>query len=77
MNKIFFAVLILVSGCVSSKKRVDTLHNYPIIDPNKCPVPIEQLDEELLKARAKELNMRYVDYLHALTNNKIPEIRKQ
>ena len=76
MNKIFCIVIILLSGCMSSKKSGETLHNYPIIDPEKCPIPLDRYDEEFLKSRAKLLNMRYVDYLHALTNGKIEQLRK-
>ncbi|MBK23469.1 MAG: hypothetical protein CME70_05630 [Halobacteriovorax sp.] len=76
MNKIFCIVLVFIAGCSTPKKSVDTLHDYPVIDPSKCPIPLERYDEEFLKASAKSLNMRYVDYLHALTNGKISELRK-
>ncbi len=69
--------MLLGVGCATQEKSVDTLHNYPMIDLKNCPVPLRDLDEEVLKARAKKLNMRYVDYLHALTNNKIAELRKR
>ena len=39
------------------------------------PIPIEKYDEEILQANANRLDMRYVDYLHALTNNKISHLR--
>ena len=76
VNKIFCIVIVFIAGCSTPKKSVDTLHNYPIIAPSKCPIPLEKYDEEFLKARAKSLNMRYVDYLHALTNGKIEQLRK-
>lgn len=55
-----------MTGCVANKQ--------PLVN---SPIPLESYDEEVLKAKAKDLNMRYVDYLHALTNNKIPEIRRR
>ena len=62
---------ILLGGCKSLKEK------HPERYTNFSPVPIENYDEEVLKANAKDLNMRYVDYLHALTNGKIPQLRGQ
>ena len=76
MNKIFCIVIVFIAGCSAPKKSVDTLHDYPIIDPKNCPIPLEMFDDEILRERAKALNMRYVDYLHALTTNRISELRK-
>jgi len=41
------------------------------------PIPMENYDEDVLRAKAKDLNMRLVDYLHALSNGKIADLRKQ
>ena len=77
MRKIYTIIILLCAGCATQEKRLDTLHNYPIIDPKNCPIPLEMFDDEFLKAKANALNIRYVDYLHAITTNKIPQLRKQ
>ena len=64
MNKIFLITIIFLSGCVSKERPV-----------TNSPIPFENYDEEVLKGKARALNMRYVDYLHALTNGKISELR--
>ena len=64
--KYILLITLILGGCVS---------NTP--PPVNSPIPLQNYDEEVLKAKAKALNMRYVDYLHALTNNKIPELRNQ
>lgn len=64
------AVLISLGGCHLKEK-------YPQRYTSTSPIPLENYDEEVLKAKAEALNMRYVDYLHALTNNKIPDLRRQ
>jgi len=71
MNKILFTVLVFGAGC-SSNKSVDTLHNYPMMGDD-CPITAERVieNEEYLKAQAKALNIRYVDYLHLITKKKI------
>lgn len=71
MNKIFLAVIIFGAGC-SSNKSVDTLHNYPMMGDD-CPFTNEMAieNEEYLKAQAKRLNIRYVDYLHLITKKKM------
>ena len=56
----------MVSGCGSQKQ--STTGGF-------SPIPIEKYDEEVLRGNAAALNMRYVDYLHALTNNKISQLR--
>ena len=72
MHKFLFeAVLlaIIVSSCHHERERMSQvhLHNFPHLDD--CPSLEEKAidNEELLKAQAKVLNMRYVDYLHLLT----------
>ena len=77
MRKIYTIIVLLGAGCATSEKKLDTLHDYPIIDPKNCPIPLDMFDDEFLKAKAMAVNMRYVDYLHALTNNRIPELRKR
>ena len=71
MNKIFYAVIIFGTGC-SSNKSVDTLHDYPMMGDD-CPITAERVieNEDYLKAKAKALNMRYVDYLHLITKKKM------
>ena len=71
MNKIFHAVIIFGAGC-SSNKSVDTLHNFPMMGGD-CPITAERVveDEDYLKAKAKALNIRYVDYLHLITKKKM------
>ena len=46
-------------------------------EPINSPIPMENYDEDVLRAKAKDLNMRLVDYLHALSNGKIADLRKQ
>ena len=76
MNKFLFEVVLLaliVCSCNHERQRVARphLHNFPYLDD--CPSLEEKAidNEEKLKAEAKKLNMRYVDYLH-LINNKYP-----
>ena len=63
-------LIMVVSACSYEKERVSQkhLHNYPFLED--CPSIKEKAidNEEELKAQAKALNMRYVDYLHYLTN---------
>ena len=66
MNKLILLIALILSGCAS--------RTHPVVN---SPIPVENYDEEVLKAKASSLNMRYVDYLHALTNNKIPDLRRQ
>jgi hypothetical protein len=66
-------LVIIVTSCAHEKNRVEKahLHNFPYLDD--CPSLEEKAidNEKLLKAQAKVLNMRYVDYLHLLTMNGI------
>tara|TARA_X000001036_G_scaffold295045_1_gene274221 strand:- start:1130 stop:1408 length:279 start_codon:yes stop_codon:yes gene_type:complete len=75
MHKFLFeAVLlaIIVSSCHYERERMNQvhLHNFPHLDD--CPsVEARSIDDkEKLKTEAKALNMRYVDYLHMLSNSK-------
>lgn len=65
-------LVIIVSSCHHERERVrqSHLHNYPFLDD--CPsVEARSIDDkEKLKTEANALNMRYVDYLHFLSNNK-------
>ena len=69
--KYFIYLSLFLVGCGGSKVEQSHLHNYPFLD--NCPSMKEKAidNEETLKAQAKALNMRYVDYLHFLTNSKI------
>ena len=71
VNKIFYAVIVFGAGC-SSNKSVDTLHDYPMMGDD-CPITAERVieNEDYLKAQAKRLNIRYVDYLHLITKKKM------
>jgi len=61
--KIKIIAILFLAGC-ASEKPLQTLHNYPLLDPHNCPLPTDDYDDPDLKAQAKALNMRYVDYLH-------------
>jgi hypothetical protein len=61
--------ILFLAGC-ASEKPLQTLHNYPILDPHNCPLPTDQYDNPDLKAQAKALNIRYVDYLHQINARK-------
>lgn len=71
--KYLFLLCLFVVGC-SQKKLMPTLHNYPMLDPHNCPLPTDDYDDPILKAQAKALNMRYVDYLHFVNNKKNEEV---
>ena len=62
--------ILFLAGC-ASEKPLQTLHNYPMLDAHNCPLPIDKYDNPDLKAQAKALNMRYVDYLHQRNAKKI------
>ena len=68
--KYILIVSLLLGGCTFKKKHPQRYTHF-------SPVPIESYDEEVLKQNAKDLNMRYVDYLHDLTNGKIPQLRNK
>ena len=57
---------LILSGCVSN--RAGSINS---------PVPINQYDEEVLRGNAESLNMEYSDYLNALKNGKISELRSR
>mgnify|MGYP006892407061 CR=1 FL=1 len=71
--KYFILLSLFLVGCGSNKTAQPHLHNYPFL--GDCPsVKEKSIDnEEQLKAEAKALNMRYVDYLHFLSNDMKPE----
>jgi len=76
-NSTFFPVLLcllfvlFLEGCSKAKKNKNrtTLHNYPVISDD-CPIDYTLYDEDEVRARAKELGMRPVDYLHWVNNKK-------
>tara|TARA_B100001094_G_C17928266_1_gene669432 strand:- start:542 stop:760 length:219 start_codon:yes stop_codon:yes gene_type:complete len=59
----------MLGACSTKKITQPHLHNYPYMDD--CPsIESRSIDnKEKLKAQAKALGMRYVDYLHFLSNN--------
>ena len=61
-----------------AKKGTHTLHNYPIFEGQDCPdlFTRELYDPHQIKREAKILNMRPVDYLHAINSKKFKPIRK-
>jgi len=63
---IIILIAILMVGCVTTKE-----------SKVNSPIPMENYDEDVLRAKASDLNMRLVDYLHALSNGKIADLRKQ
>lgn len=69
--KHFIFLLLFLVGCGRHEVAQPHLHNYPFL--GDCPSLEEKhIDKETeLKAHAKALNMRYVDYLHALANGKV------
>ena len=68
--KYFILLSFILVGCGTTEVARPHLHNYPFLDD--CPsVEVLSIDkEDKLKAEANALNMRYVDYLHFLSNNK-------
>ena len=70
--KYFILLSFILVGCGTTEVARPHLHNFPYL--GECPSVEERSidNEEELKAKAKALNMRYVDYLHLLSN---PDIR--
>ncbi len=68
MNKIFCIAIVFITGCGTKEVARPHLHNFPYLED--CPSLEERHieNEAELKAQAKALNMRYVDYLHFLSN---------
>ena len=69
--KYFILLSFILVGCGTTEVARPHLHNFPYLDD--CPSLEEKHidEEERLKAEAKALNMRYVDYLHFLSNSQI------
>ena len=69
--KYFILLSFILVGCGTTEVARPHLHNFPYL--GECPsLEDKHIDEEeKLKAEAKALNMRYVDYLHLLSNPKI------
>ena len=70
--KYFILLSFILVGCGTTEVARPHLHNFPYL--GECPSVEERSidNEEELKAKAKALNMRYVDYLHRLSN---PDLR--
>ena len=66
--KYFILLSFILVGCGTTEVARPHLHNFPYL--GECPSVEDKHidDEEKLKAEAKALNMRYVDYLHLLSN---------
>jgi len=66
--KYFILLSFILVGCGTTEVARPHLHNFPYL--GECPSVEDKHidDEEKLKAEAKALNMRYVDYLHSLSN---------
>ncbi len=68
--KYFVLLFLFLAGC-SQKPKVSTLHNYPYFEDMDCPQEFAIKNEKKLRAEAKALNMKYVNYLHYLNKTKI------
>jgi hypothetical protein len=68
--KYFILLFLFLAGC-SQKPQVSTLHDYPYFEGMDCPQEFAIQNEEKLRAEAKSLNMKYVNYLHYLNKTKI------
>jgi hypothetical protein len=68
--KYFILLSLAFVGCKTTKVAQPHLHNYPYMDD--CPsMEARSIDNrEQLKAQAKALNMRYVDYLHMVNKKR-------
>ena len=64
MSRLIILITLILSSCVSNRTA----------SPNS-PILIHKYDEEVLKGNAESLNMEYSDYLDALKNGKISELR--
>ena len=75
---LLLCVLIFVEGCSWKKRKSKrtTLHNYPILSAKDCPVDFRSYNRGEVEKRAKELNMRPVDYLHAVNSKRWQPIKK-
>lgn len=62
--------LLVLMSCAKNKQ-ASTLHNYPYFEGMDCPQEFAIQNEEKLRAEAKSLNMRYVDYLHQVNVRKV------
>ena len=84
MSKPVLIVCLLLTYliCTSCKQRIvkkNHLHNYPMIDGQDCPdlvISRERYDPHEVNKAAKALNMRPVDYLHKVNNQKYKPVRK-
>lgn len=68
--KYFILLSLFLVGCGTTEVARPHLHNFPYLDD--CPSIEERAidNREQLKAQAKILNMRYVDYLHMINKKR-------
>ena len=61
-------IFLFLFGCSAPQKPL-SLHNYPMLN-DECPSLIDRSidNEQELRMKARLANMRYVDYLHTLSN---------
>lgn len=67
----YILCLCFVFASCSKKQQVSTLHNYPYFEGMDCPQEFAIKNEDKLRAEAKSLNMKYVNYLHYLNKTRI------
>ncbi len=74
----FLLVFLMVSSCKKHVAKKRTLHNYPIFDGQDCPDTYSEgrYDPHKVAKEAAILNMRPVDYLHAINNKRYKPVRK-
>ncbi len=60
----YLIILLFLSGCVSTKIKLDNVESTTITPDN---LNYDDLEHRL---RAKQLGIPYVDYLHLVNNNK-------
>ena len=70
---------LICASCKQHTAKKRTLHNYPMFDGQECPDQFskELYDPHKVKREAKLLNMRPVDYLHAINSKKYRPKRKE
>lgn len=68
--KYFWLLTLFFIGCAKNQ-HLETLHNYPMFEGMECPNEFSIENEDKLRAEAKALNMKYVNYLHLLNKTKI------
>lgn len=72
-SKTLIIFCIFFAGCQTTKKRLDSLHDFPIVEGLPCPTEgkYNNKSEEQLREEARKLNISYPNYLHIInTRNK-------